>query len=112
MVRVDNDKSSNDYQTRSCMARSMDEKLVKPLGIEKNEMEKREAKTRECSKTERIFTVFILMTKITQRNSKMRGESWKDLCKRKARTSTTKVAAKQEIASQKIPKKTIYGWVV
>ena len=51
------------------------------------------------------------MTKITQRNSKMRGESWKDLCKRKARTSTTKVAAKQEIASQKIPKKTIYGWV-
>ena len=30
-------------------------KLVKPLGIEKNKMEKREAKTRECSKTERIL---------------------------------------------------------
>ena len=47
----------------------------------------------------------------------MRGEIWKDqmapamLCKRKAQTSTTKVAAKQEIASPKIPK-TIWDCIV
>ena len=36
VVRREIDKKSNDYQTRSCVARSMDENLVKPLSIEKN----------------------------------------------------------------------------
>ena len=35
-VRVETDKNSFDYQTRLCVARSMGEKFVKPLKIEKN----------------------------------------------------------------------------
>ena len=49
------------------------------------------------------------MTKITKKLSKNVGENWKDPALREdGCTSITKVVAKQEIASQKIPKK-IHG---
>ena len=51
------------------------------------------------------FTSLILMTKITKKLSKMWGENWKDLFCKMVHTGITKVAAKQEIASQKIPKR-------
>ena len=53
----------------------------------------------------------------TKEPLKMREENWKGLwtqpcrAKRKAHTSTTKVAAKQEFASQKVSR-TIYGCIV
>ena len=74
-------------------------------------LEKREAKTRQCSTTERNFLLLISMTTDYKETAKMRGENWKNLwqqpCRanRKARIDTTKVAAKEETASQKMSKK-------
>ena len=56
-------------------------------------------------------TLLIWMTKITKKLSKIWGENWKDLFSQMVHIGSTKVAAKQEIAFQKIPK-TIYGWKV
>ena len=74
-------------------------------------MEKREAKTRQCSTTERNLLLLILMTKIIKKPSKMRGENWKDLwqpCRAKEKLGTSNTKAAEEIASQKVPK-TISG---
>ena len=92
-------------------------KLVKPLRIEKYKNGKTRSKNSTMLEDWEEFTLLILMTKITKKLSKMRGEYWKDLwrhpcrAKRKTQTCTTEVAGKQEIAPQKGPK-TIYGCVV
>ena len=92
-------------------------KLVKPLRLDKNKNGKTGSPNSTMLEDWEEVTALILMTKITEKLSNMRGKSWKRPmaaampCKRMIHTSTTKVAAKQEIASQKIPK-TIYGWKV
>ena len=53
VVQWETDKDSSDYQTRSCMARSMDRNWERRSESRKTRVEKREAKTRECPKIER-----------------------------------------------------------
>ena len=109
------DKSSNDYQTFPCMARSVDQDLECRSESRKTRMEKREAKTRQCSTTEGNLLYdldkqdYKETLKIARRklDRPMAGAM---PCKKKARTSNTKVAA-EVIASQKVPK-TIYGCTV
>ena len=75
-------------------------------------MEKRGAKTRQCSTTERNLLLLILMTKITKKLSKMRGEKWKDRwqpCRAKEKLGAGNTKAAEEIASQKVPKN--YFWL-
>ena len=90
------DKSSNDYQTRSCMARSIDPNRESRSQSRKTRTERREAQTRQCSTTERNWLCWSLKTKIKQKLSKMRGEkrqnSWQQPCgaKEKIRLATWK----------------------
>ena len=53
VVQGEIDKSSNDYNTRSCMAWSMDQNWESRSESRKTKLEKRRAKTRQCSTTER-----------------------------------------------------------
>ena len=62
------DKSSNDYQTRSCVARSMDENWKSRSETRKTWMEKRGAKTRQCSTSERKWHYWSWWPRL-QRNS-------------------------------------------
>ena len=85
MVRVDTDKSSNDYTTRSCMAWSMEQNWVSRSESRKTRMEKREAKTRQCSTTERNLLYWSRWRRIQGNPSKMRGQNWKGLWQRPCR---------------------------
>ena len=52
MVRVKTDKNSNNYSTRSCLARSMDKNWESRSEERKTGMGNRKAKTRECQKSD------------------------------------------------------------
>ena len=89
-------------------------KLVKPLRTWKN----KHGKTRSQNSTIRLRGIYFINPvdqdyKETPKHvmRKLERPVAAMTCKRKVRTSTTKVAAKQEIASQKIPK-TISGCMV
>ena len=92
-------------------------KWVKPLRLEKaTRMEKREAQTRQALQLRGIYFTDLddqdcKSTLKTARRKLERLVAAAMPCKRKARTSTTKVAANEELASQKIPQ-TICGWKV
>ena len=81
-------------------------------------MGKRETEARQCLKTERKFTLLILMTKITQKLAKMREENRKDQKRlpclvQRAPHRFAKVFSTSEIASEKKKlQKTVYGWKV
>ena len=103
------DKSSNDNQTRSCMARSMDEDRSSRSESRKNRNGQKKNRSSTTLGNREEFTLPIRMTKNTKKFSKMRGESWKDLwhqpCRAKrSPNGITKVVAKLEIASEKIAK--------
>ena len=53
VVQEKTDKYSNDYLTRSCMARSMDENRYSRSESRKSGMDYRETEARQCSETER-----------------------------------------------------------
>ena len=72
------EKSSNDYLTRSCTARSMDENWESRTESRQTRTEKREAKTRQCSKMGETLLHWSRWPRL-QWNSKMRGENWNDL---------------------------------
>ena len=80
-----------------------------------NRMGKRKTKARQCSKTDRIYFIDpddqdYKETLKTASRKFDRPMAPPMPCKRKAQTSTTKVAAKHEAASQKIPK-TVSGCI-
>ena len=116
MVRGEIDQSSKDYQIRSCVARSVDKKLVKPLRVEKN----KNGKTRSPNSIKfddwEEFTLPIQMMKNTEKSSKNARRKLERLmapampCKR-SQQGITKVLAKSEIASEK-NSKTVYGCMV
>ena len=71
-------KSSNDYQTWECVAWSMDENWWSRSESRKN----KNGRTRGQNSTmleDRGIYWLILMTKITKKLSKLRGENWKEL---------------------------------
>ena len=89
-------------------------KLVQPLRIERNRNGKE--KKPKLDNARKMRGIYFIdhddqEYKETLINARRKLDVPKDAarpCKRKARTSTTMVAAKQEIVSQKIPK-TIHG---
>ena len=65
-------KFSDDFQTRTCVSRSMDQNWYSLSESRETRMEKWEAKTRQCSKTERNILRWSLMIKITKKHSNVR----------------------------------------
>ena len=107
MVRKETHANSNDYWTRSIVARRMDQDWQSRSELRKTRMEKREAQTQQCSKTERNLH-YCPDEKDYKENIKNTKRKWEGrmatamLCKRMVYTGTTKVAAKLENASQKM----------
>ena len=108
VVREETDKDPNNYQTRSCVARRLDEKSAKPLRIEKNRNGQKRNRSSTMLEDREEFVLMIQTTENTQKFSKNarrkleRSVAATMPCKRKAPTWTTKVVAEQELASQQI----------
>ena len=77
MLRWETDKSSNDYQTRSCMARSMDENWWSRSESRRTRMEKREAQTRQRSKTERNLLCWFWWPRLKRNSQKYEKKNGK-----------------------------------
>ena len=79
VVRAETDKSSNDCLDQIMYGQKCGPKLVKPLRIEKTIMEEREARTRQCSTTERNLLHWSWWPRLRINSQKMWEISWKDL---------------------------------
>ena len=106
MVREETDTNSSNYQTRSCMARRMDQNWRSHSESTRTGNGKTRSPNSMMLDDREELTLLILMTKITKKLSKCERKLERPMAaamprKSKARTSTTKVAAKEEIATPK-----------
>ena len=115
VVRGETDQSSNDYETRSCVAWSMEQNWESRSESRTTRKGKRETKTRQCSTTERNLLCWSgwRRTQGNSLNARIKLERPVDAampCKRRFNSSTRKLAAELN-ASHKVPK-TKYGCIV
>ena len=116
VVRGEIDKCSNDYQTRSCVALRLTKIGKAAQNREKQEWNNEKPKLDNARRLRGIYFIDLddqdYKTAFKNANKNLERPMAATMpCKRKAQTSTAKVAAKQEIATQKIPN-TIYGCIV
>ena len=79
VVRENIDKNSIDYQTRSCMARCMDENWLSRAESGNTRMGKREVEARQCSETERDVLYRCWRPTLQRNSQKCEKKIWKDL---------------------------------
>ena len=79
VVQVETDKNSNDNQTDHVWLGFCTKIGKSRSESRKTGLCKRKAEARQCSETEREFTLSIQMTKNTEKLSKTQGENWKDV---------------------------------
>ena len=112
VVREEMDKRSNDYQTRSRLARSMDENLWSRPESRKQERKNEKPKL-DNARSLRGISLLILITKITKTLWKMRGEIWKDLwqqpCRAKGKLG---LAPRRWLPTRKLHPKRCPKWFV
>ena len=88
VVRVETDKSSSDYRTRSCMAWSMEQNWKKPLRRKKNKNGQTRSQKSIMLDEWEVSTSFIVTTKNTRKPLELWGEIWKGLWTRPCRAKT------------------------
>ena len=103
------DKNSNDYQTRSCMARSMDEIGEAAQNREKQEWAKEKPKFETARRLRGMYAIDPDDRDYKETLKHERRKLERPLapvmpCKRKAPNGMTKVFAQSETASEKTPK--------